>query len=188
MRLIKDSEPKFRFFINKREKFYWNEVQNSFEPLLGLESDDIPLSLIRELNPNGLSPEEAERRLIIYGPNSIRVDLTPISLLLIREVLSPFYVFQVFSMTLWCFENYYYYAACIFAISALSIIYSLYSIRHNEQALRDMISKSTRLRVHRGGCLLEDIDSEDLVPGDLVEIEQGSTTSSHVSKLININS
>jgi len=154
-------------------RYHWSEKKSAFEPLLGIETDDIQLSLIRQLNPYGLSPAEAEHRHLIYGPNSIRVDLTPLVTLLIREVLSPFYVFQVFSITLWCFENYYYYSACIFIISAISIIYSLYSIRRNEQALRDMISNSIQVTVHRSDEVVE-INSEGLVPGDLIEIEKGS--------------
>lgn len=139
---------------------------------MGIETGDIKLSWLREMNPQGLKPIESQRRQLIYGPNSIRVDLTPLLVLFIHEVLSPFYVFQIFSITLWCFENYYYYSACIFVISATSIAYSLYSIRRNEQALRDMISNSTRVRVHRGGEIIQ-VNSEDLVPGDLIEIEQG---------------
>lgn len=173
----------FRYFVNKRVKFFWNTKKDAFEELLGIEpshtntksrsNSDISLSLIcNETSSHGLTEPESHRRLQIYEANSIRVDLTPIGTLLIREVLSPFYVFQIFSITLWCFENYFYYAACIFIISATSIIYSLYSIRRNEQALRDMISNASPVRVHRNGRVSV-ISSEQLVPGDLIEIEKG---------------
>jgi hypothetical protein len=45
------------------------------------------------------------------------------------KVLSPFYIFQIFSCVLWFFDDYQYYASCIILISVVSIVYSLYSIR-----------------------------------------------------------
>lgn len=174
----------FRYFVNKREKFYWNFKKSAFEPLLGIETNGIPFSQIRQVcvERNGISTVEATERQAIYGPNSVRVELTPLGTLFIREVLSPFYIFQLFSMTLWCFENYYYYSLCIFIISATSIAYSLYSIRRNEQALRDMISNSLPVRVYRDREVVE-VNSEHLVPGDLIEIEQGSQVTLFITYL-----
>jgi cation-transporting ATPase 13A3/4/5 len=45
--------------------------------------------------------------------------------LLTDEILNPFYVFQIGSILLWCMDDYYYYAFCIFIISAFSITSSL---------------------------------------------------------------
>ncbi|MEQ2162197.1 hypothetical protein GOODEAATRI_017343, partial [Goodea atripinnis] len=44
-------------------------------------------------------------------------------------VLNPFYIFQVFSITLWSIDGYYFYALCIFIISVISIGISLYETR-----------------------------------------------------------
>ena len=68
-------------------------------------------------------------RRLLYGENSIRIHLTPIFVLFFREVLSPFYIFQVFSCALWYYDEYIYYASCIVFLSAVSILYGLYSIR-----------------------------------------------------------
>ena len=94
-----------------------------------------------------------------------------------REVLSPFYIFQVFSCALWFFDDYYYYASCIVFISAVSIAYSLYSIRGNERALRDIIHSESTITAFRKDITgksrfyEEDIPSEHLVPGDLIAIK-----------------
>lgn len=45
------------------------------------------------------------------------------------QVLNPFYIFQVFSIVLWVCDAYYYYAACIFLISTISLGLSLYETR-----------------------------------------------------------
>lgn len=52
-----------------------------------------------------------------------------LSLLVPFQVLNPFYIFQVFSIVLWVCDTYYYYAACIFLISTISLGLSLYETR-----------------------------------------------------------
>jgi cation-transporting ATPase 13A3/4/5 len=61
----------------------------------------------------------------VFGPNLINIREKPTSKLLTDEVLNPFYVFQIGSILLWCMDDYYYYAFCIFIISAFSIISTL---------------------------------------------------------------
>lgn len=61
----------------------------------------------------------------MFGPNLINIREKPTSKLLTDEVLNPFYVFQIGSILLWCMDDYYYYAFCIFIISAFSIISTL---------------------------------------------------------------
>ena len=45
-----------------------------------------------------------------YGPNEIQVPDHSIGYLLVKEVLNPFYVFQIASVVLWLADEYYYYA------------------------------------------------------------------------------
>lgn len=61
----------------------------------------------------------------MFGPNLINIREKPTSKLLTDEALNPFYVFQIGSILLWCMDDYYYYAFCIFIISAFSIISTL---------------------------------------------------------------
>jgi cation-transporting P-type ATPase 13A2 len=44
-------------------------------------------------------------------------------------VFHPFYIFQIASLVLWSFDQYYYYAAAIFVISVGSIATSLIETR-----------------------------------------------------------
>ena len=54
----------------------------------------ISLGGLRE-HEGGLTAEEGARRVALYGPNEILVPLDSLGVILVKEILSPFYVFQV---------------------------------------------------------------------------------------------
>jgi cation-transporting P-type ATPase 13A2 len=41
--------------------------------------------------------------------------------LLVKEVLNPFYIFQIFAVALWMYDNYRVYACCILFVSTVSV-------------------------------------------------------------------
>ena len=49
----------------------------------------------------GLTLKEETVRRILYGNNLIDVDVQGVGTIFFKEVLEPFYVFQVFSMIIW---------------------------------------------------------------------------------------
>ena len=59
----------------------------------------------------------------------MKVVVPSIFQILYKEVLSPFHIFQVFSISLWFSFEYELYAGAILAITVLSIIILVYSIR-----------------------------------------------------------
>jgi len=80
-------------------------------------------------------PFNLEDRLIQrsrFGPCQVEVPKKGVGKILVSEILNPFYIFQVFAMGVFWWEGYKIYACCIFIISALSIIATLYdTIRNN---------------------------------------------------------
>lgn len=68
-------------------------------------------------------------RLQLYGSNIIEIAVKSYWELFRSEILNPFYLFQIFSITLWCLDDYYYYAGCVFVLSAISIFASLHETR-----------------------------------------------------------
>uniref|UniRef100_A0A8C4H1C9 ATPase cation transporting 13A2 n=1 Tax=Dicentrarchus labrax TaxID=13489 RepID=A0A8C4H1C9_DICLA len=99
----------------------------------------------------------------VYGPNLIDVPVKPYMKLLFEEVLNPFYMFQLFSITLWMIDHYFVYAICIFIISVLSICISLYEIRKVSETYSNCASNEESEQ-----C----VSSVDLVPGDCIIIPQ----------------
>uniref|UniRef100_A0A674KBJ0 Polyamine-transporting ATPase 13A2 n=1 Tax=Terrapene triunguis TaxID=2587831 RepID=A0A674KBJ0_9SAUR len=106
----------------------------------------------------------------VYGPNLIDVPVKSYLRLLVDEVLNPFYIFQVFSIILWLCDAYYYYAACIFVISAISIGLSLYETRKQSVTLQSMVKMAIGVRVHRAAGEEAVVSSLDLVPGDCISL------------------
>ncbi|XP_052213328.1 polyamine-transporting ATPase 13A3-like isoform X2 [Dreissena polymorpha] len=156
-----------RYFEIKRVKYIWNPDEDKYQKLSGLEADST-CSYFHE--SRGLTYDHQRKRRVLYGSNAIDVHVSPIVKLLFKEALTPFYVFQVFSTCVWFSDEYYYYASCIIIISVLSLSTSIYQTRKMERALRNTIQTSTIVTVCRGEDIYEDIPSEDLVPGDVIEI------------------
>ncbi|VDM52193.1 unnamed protein product [Angiostrongylus costaricensis] len=113
---------------------------------------------------------QVSQRLATYGLNSIEIKLRSIPVLLFMEVISPFYIFQIFSVTIWYSDEYCYYASVIVLMSVCSIIMDVYQTRGQEKRLRAMVHSSSEVEVVRNGGFVTRINSEQLVPGDILLI------------------
>jgi cation-transporting ATPase 13A2 len=95
----------------------------------------------------GIDEETHNKNQLLYGPNLITVPLysyvflllnevySHFFLLIIKKVLHPFYIFQIFSMIIWSMDDYYVYASCIFVTSSIAAISNVVQIRQNMQKL-----------------------------------------------------
>ena len=89
--------PCSRYFRCKKLTYVWDEDDSVFYPLRGLDSE-VPVSAFHGF-ADGLSEREQRRRRWLFGANAIVVPVVPIPLLIVKEVLNPFYVFQVMKGT-----------------------------------------------------------------------------------------
>lgn len=115
-------------------------------------------------------------QLIKYGKCNIEVPIKSIPRLLTEEILNPFYLFQVFSMVLWYWDGYSYYATCILVISVTSATTSLVETLSNLRNIRKMANYTCEVNVMRSGDenILTPVDSSNLVPGDVIEIPENT--------------
>uniref|UniRef100_A0A673YC04 Polyamine-transporting ATPase 13A3 n=1 Tax=Salmo trutta TaxID=8032 RepID=A0A673YC04_SALTR len=130
-------------------KYYWNDEVQNFEVLMRL----------------------------FFGVNEIAVKVPSVFKLLIKEVLNPFYIFQLFSVILWSADEYYYYAVAIVFMSVISIATSLYTIKKQYVMLHDLVAAHSIVRVSvcRANNDIEEALSTDLVPGDVMVIPSNGT-------------
>ncbi|KAF9184509.1 hypothetical protein BGZ51_003318 [Haplosporangium sp. Z 767] len=123
----------------------------------------------------GIGRETHQERTMVFGLNIIDVQEKTVGQLLVQEVLHPFYIFQVFSMILWFADDYYYYAACIFVISTVSVVTELVETKKTMRRMRNMSRFTCNTKVFRSGRWRY-IGSEELVPGDVFEITDSELT------------
>ena len=119
----------------------------------------------------GVSWDAEKDRKVLFGRNVIEIAAKSTWSLLVDEVLHPFYMFQVVSIVLWSFDNYYYYAFCIALISGASVLTTLIETKSTIQRMREMSRFTCEVRVLREGQWTLR-DSGELVPGDVYDVAE----------------
>ena len=125
-------------------------------------------------NPDGLGRDEVAERLKIYGPNSLpKPKPTGVAVYFIRQFLSPLiYILllaAIVSILLGDWQDSIFIFIVLLANSVIGTVQE-YSAERSAEALRNLVR--TRTRVFRNGEEFE-LDSEELVPGDIVLLESG---------------
>jgi Mg2+-importing ATPase len=128
--------------------------------------------------PQGLTSEVAAARLQSLGPNVLtdRQRATALGLIL-GQFKSPFVVILLFATAVSAITRDWADALIILAIvlgSAVLSFYQEYSASHSVEALKEQIS--IKASVWRDG-LLQAVLSEEIVPGDVVQLSAGSLIS-----------
>ncbi|KAL2089748.1 hypothetical protein ACEWY4_014436 [Coilia grayii] len=166
-----------RYFTLHSTKYYWSDTAQNFVVFTGLEDLEVTCSAVHSKHSTGLSRNQQEYRRLFFGVNEIAVKVPSVFKLLIKEVLNPFYIFQLFSVILWSADEYYYYAAAIVFMSVVSIATSLYTIKKQYVMLHDMVAAHSIVRVSviRANNEIEEAMSTDLVPGDVMVIPSNGT-------------
>ncbi|XP_061189537.1 polyamine-transporting ATPase 13A3-like isoform X2 [Saccostrea echinata] len=162
---------RLRYFDHQHVRYIWDRGSQIFSKLKDL-SEGTKCVKIQE-SFHGLTAKEQKQKEVVYGENTIEVEVKSYWRLFIEEVMNPFYVFQIASIILWLFDQYYYYAACILFISLVSIGISLYETKRQSVTLHDMVTTHAQtISVCRGEEVYEDVPTGDLVPGDVIAIPQ----------------
>lgn len=106
----------------------------------------------------------SEVRLLLFASKNLSILFNAFFI----QVLHPFYLFQVFSIAVWLWDDYYgthlkqrsfnqtnhvcvAYAICIFIMATVSSIISVYQARKNRQKLREMVRTITDVTIIRDG-------------------------------------
>ncbi|XP_033763679.1 probable cation-transporting ATPase 13A3 isoform X1 [Pecten maximus] len=173
---LRQPDVSLKYFDHQHLRYIWEQEVRSFVQLQDL-SYNTKCSTMQE-SFQGLSQREQAQKQVVYGENLIDVEVKSYWRLFIEEVMNPFYIFQIFSIILWMMDNYYYYAACIFLISLISITISLRQIKKQSIALHDMVAVSEQtIEICLGqGRGYEKVLTSRLVPGDLIVLPQNGCT------------
>ncbi|XP_068001755.1 probable cation-transporting ATPase 13A4 [Melanerpes formicivorus] len=157
-------------------RYVWNLYAKQFQKV-GVLEDHHTCSAIHAKFGSGLTCDEQNVRRVICGPNTIDVPVIPIWKLLIKEVLNPFYVFQLFSVCLWFAEDYMEYATAIIIMSLFSIFLTVYDLRQQSVKLHKLVESHNNIMVTvcRNKEGFQELESQQLVPGDVMILKEGKT-------------
>ncbi|MDO8523361.1 MAG: HAD-IC family P-type ATPase [bacterium] len=123
---------------------------------------------------NGLSEEEALRRLELFGPNVIeKSDTAHWFFILLNQFKSPLILILLFAGTITLFISHYRDALFILSAVIVNTALGFYQEYKAERALSELKTYlKQRSRVIRNGVEKE-IDAANLVPGDVIRLTQG---------------
>ncbi|XP_018565908.2 probable cation-transporting ATPase 13A3 [Anoplophora glabripennis] len=147
--------------------YIWDDEKRNFIKLAGFDK-----GITRE-ELHGFSGQSQAKQVfkrIIYGNNEISVPVQTVLTLLVLEALTPFYVFQLFSLIVWLCELYLYYTIAIIIMSVVGITTSIIQTRKNQKNLKGTVHSADKVIVSRGNNSFEQIPTTDLVPGDVILI------------------
>ena len=138
---------KYRFFQFKLFNYIYNSNQNNFNSIkFNIKTCQ---ENIHKIFTKGLNTDELKYQRKIFGECDLDIKIESVFALIIKEVTDPFYIFQVFSITLWMFNDYMQYAVIIIITTLISLIISIYETRVNLVNIQKMAKYSCKINVFR---------------------------------------
>ncbi|KAK2705584.1 hypothetical protein QYM36_015842, partial [Artemia franciscana] len=161
-----------KYFYNKQVKYLWSDQELRFFKMRPYDEGKSCFSLWSEV---GLNSEEVSKRRDLYGTNEIKVHITPISTLVLKEAINPFYIFQIYAIVLWIIQAYYYYSAVVATMSIISIGVTVWETRKQCKYLRQQVAVTGTAKVLRDKKVLT-VPIDALVPGDVIVLTEENKT------------
>ncbi|KAM5163824.1 putative cation-transporting ATPase 13A5 [Mantella aurantiaca] len=166
-------EQKVRCIRVQKTCYVWNQLECVFQKT-GVLEENLSCSDMHEKYGMGLSSEEQNVRQQLCGPNTIEVKITPIWKLLFKEILNPFYCFEVYSVCTWLATGYIEYSMAILIMTILSVLATIYLLRMQSIKLHRMVESHNNVMLsilkRNGG--IEEVQSKCLVPGDVIILSE----------------
>ncbi|KAM7540919.1 hypothetical protein Aperf_G00000039450 [Anoplocephala perfoliata] len=107
----------------------------------------------------------------IYGDNQLRLTVPPFMELFLERATAPFFVFQVFSVFLWCLDEYWLYPIMTLGLLVLFESGLVMQQLKNLREIRSMGAQPYKIYVYRGKKWTM-ISSEQIVAGDILSVTQ----------------
>ncbi|KAG1698483.1 hypothetical protein DVH05_015023 [Phytophthora capsici] len=158
------------WFEFKKQRYIYDYERGEFRRYLATIRED--MTKLRSRADFGLDDHIVMTRRELFGLNQITIDKPSISTLVFQKLIHPFYIFQIFSITVWLFKSYTKYAIVILSMSTLSLAYEIHSEVSNNNRLRELVDSHRKIQVLRSSNTIQ-VDETEVVPGDIVVVTEG---------------
>ncbi|XP_069831155.1 probable cation-transporting ATPase 13A4 [Dendropsophus ebraccatus] len=166
---IRKSDLKVKLIKVQKICYVWDEEEHHFHRA-GVLEDNLTCYDIHMKFASGLTSGEQSIRRSICGPNAIEVDIEPIWKILFKEVLNPFYAFEMCSLALWLAVGFIAYSIAVIIMTLISIVFTVHDLRKESVKLHNLVesnnSEKVTIRQKNGEC--KEVESRCLVPGDVI--------------------
>ena len=134
-----------KIFNYKMNKFYFSSKQ-----FLPISFNINNYEEIKFKFSKGLKEKEVSNLRNLFGKCMCDITVESFFEIALKELSNPFYVFQLFSLILWCFfENYISYSLIILFATIISITLSVKETRENLENIRKMENYSCSVNIFR---------------------------------------
>ncbi|CAK64447.1 unnamed protein product (macronuclear) [Paramecium tetraurelia] len=163
------------YFINRKLNYIYNTSMNAFKAL------EYDLKTKRELlqAPGIQQPILFQEK---YGKCLIDIPKPNLFVYLLKELTAPFYILQYLSCFLWVLEDLAILSIIMISVSLIFTTINFLLLQNSAKKLRNMAKSLAQVQVYRGlqpcnqqAIQFRKIDSKDLVPGDVIAIENKMT-------------
>ncbi|KAM4040349.1 putative cation-transporting ATPase 13A4 [Anomaloglossus baeobatrachus] len=166
---IRKTDLKVKLIKVQKICYVWDQDEQQFRRA-GVLEDNLTCYDIHSKFASGLTSGEQSIRRSICGPNVIEVDVEPIWKLLFKEVLNPFYAFEMCSLALWLAVGFIAYSIAVIIMTLISIIFTVHDLRKESVKLHNLVESNNSMKVtirqKNGECM--EVESRCLVPGDVI--------------------
>ncbi|ANB14046.1 ion-transporting P-type ATPase SPF1 [Sugiyamaella lignohabitans] len=174
------------FLFQKRRYIYDDKTKSFSPPKFAIDESDIKLGSFQ--TTKGISGGKAKIDDLIrkYGPNKFDIPVPTFSELWLEHAVAPFFVFQMFCVALWFMDELWYYS--LFSLFMLVAFEStvVFQRQKTMAEFRGMGIQPYDIHVYRDNKWVE-IQTDGLLPGDLVSVTRTKEDSGLPCDLILIN-
>ena len=134
-------------------------------------------SMILDKYSTGLNPNEITYMRNIFGICDLDVRLSSCCKILFDELTDPYYLWILFIILVFAFTGYVIYAMALLIVFAIAILIGVLETRKNMKHIEEISRYSCPIKVYRkneNNEVMEgvEIDSSELVPGDVYELPE----------------